>query len=584
MLTPGTIVSDVSQPSRTSANRTSAGRSGEFGETLSAVAQEERPLRDDHEDAEPDAAAEDDDTAESAGTRTTSRLALSFLRQAGDTASAEAKLENGQLVTTTVSLSGQKTAAVSAAGGQTHPSAGATETLEGFGGLVEADGTLKGQAAEADVDPRAATSLDPAIASAVDSAITTGLDPLAASGGKKSAVAGAMSDLSTETLPASDLDALVKNAGKLGADDKTGKVASGDRKTPGIGESNVTKQSAVDADAEAGQTAAADAGQIVSETSTATDSDLQTSAQAVATLLGGLMAAEGPQSQVKTTARSDAASSKSDKENAVLANSAALEDGVLLDAALAEDALNKTILEKSVAADETEKRSFRLVSAQGGRSLDMTIGTDQNGKATVDTSTKTSGAETVTVLDSRRFLGFTQSTNGAALTSTISGDAEWQRAMQSGATLQNEQARSGTSNVVNTLKLQMTPIDLGTVTATLRLVGEELSVHLTVETRAAHQQLSDDSSGILGALRAQGFSVDQVTVTMSSQDSNAQLSGNGQQPSADTNAQQGNSQSQGQSSGRSEASVKHGSNEIEAGSEARPHSTDSAGGTSDLYL
>jgi chemotaxis protein MotD len=533
---------------------------------LSAVAQEERPLRDDHEDAEPDVAAEDDDTAESAGTRTTSRLALSFLRKAGDTASAEAKLENGQLATTTVSLSGQKTAAVAAAGGQTHPSAGAAETLGGLGGLVEADGTLT----------------DPAMAT--DSAITAGLDALTVSGGKKSAVAGAMSDMSTETLPASDLDALVKNAGKLGADDKTGKVASGDRKTPGIGESNVTKQSAVDADAEAGQTAAADAGQIVSETSTATDSDLQTSAQAVATLLGGLMAAEGPQSQVKTTARSDAASSKSDKENAVLANSAALEDGVLLDAALAEDALNKTILEKSVAADETEKRSFRLVSAQGGRSLDMTIGTDQNGKATVDTSTKTSGAETVTVLDSRRFLGFTQSTNGAALTSTISGDAEWQRAMQSGATLQNEQARSGTSNVVNTLKLQMTPIDLGTVTATLRLVGEELSVHLTVETRAAHQQLSDDSSGILGALRAQGFSVDQVTVTMSSQDSNAQLSGNGQQPSADTNAQQGNSQSQGQSSGRSEASVKHGSNEIEAGPEARPHSTDSAGGTSDLYL
>src|SRR3546814_13168401 len=67
------------------------------------------------------------------------------------------------------------------------------------------------------------------------------------------------------------------------------------------------------------------------------------------------------------------------------------------------------------------------------------------------------------------------------------------------------------SDVCSSDLLQMNPHALGSVTATLRLVGEALHVHLTVETRAAFRQLSDDSSGMLDALRAQGFSVDQVS-------------------------------------------------------------------------
>ena len=62
----------------------------------------------------------------------------------------------------------------------------------------------------------------------------------------------------------------------------------------------------------------------------------------------------------------------------------------------------------------------------------------------------------------------------------------------------------------------MNPHDLGTVTATLRLIGDELHVHLTVETRAAYRQLSEDSKGMLDALKAHGFSVDQLTINISS--------------------------------------------------------------------
>ena len=145
----------------------------------------------------------------------------------------------------------------------------------------------------------------------------------------------------------------------------------------------------------------------------------------------------------------------------------------------------------------------------------MTIGTGADGTARFDTArASATGAEGVVVLDSRRFLGFNQSANGASLTSAMVQDPEWASAMQPGASLSNAAAQSSTGKVVNTLKLQMTPIELGMVTATLRLSGEELTVHLTVETRAAHAQLTEDSSGIIDALKSQGFAVDQLTVSI----------------------------------------------------------------------
>lgn len=183
---------------------------------------------------------------------------------------------------------------------------------------------------------------------------------------------------------------------------------------------------------------------------------------------------------------------------------------------------------------QSDERTFRFTSARGkGASMDMIVGTAKDGKASFETkAASTGGAETITVLDSRRFLGFGQSINGAALTAAMSGDPEWTSAMQPGSALSNAASQSSTGNVVNTLKLQMTPIDLGTVTATLKLVGDTLNVQLTVENRAAHKQLTQDTSGILDALRAQGFSVDQVSVNIApaaSADPSAQQGDLGQQ-------------------------------------------------------
>ncbi len=167
-------------------------------------------------------------------------------------------------------------------------------------------------------------------------------------------------------------------------------------------------------------------------------------------------------------------------------------------------------------ADADQDRLFRLQRGDSGkRSMDMHIGRDANGGLEVEARRAGPGqAETVNVLDARRYLGFNAPSNSSSLTAAMAGNDEWVSAMHPSARLANEAQLSSTGQVVNTLKLELNPVSLGTVTATLRLAGDELSVHLTVHTAAAYRELSDDASGMMAALRSQGFSVDQVTVSM----------------------------------------------------------------------
>lgn len=180
-----------------------------------------------------------------------------------------------------------------------------------------------------------------------------------------------------------------------------------------------------------------------------------------------------------------------------------------------------------------EERDFRFVRADGkGQPLMLrgegAGGPDQSEQKTI---------ETVTVVDSRRYIAPASTTNAASITAAMVGDGEWVSAMSPGSELANAAAQSSQGKVVHTLKLQMTPIELGSVTATLRLSGEELSVQLTVDNPAALRQLSNDQSDILKALRAQGLVVDQVQVNM-------------QVVSTDRSADAGQNASQGQQSGQ----------------------------------
>ena len=171
----------------------------------------------------------------------------------------------------------------------------------------------------------------------------------------------------------------------------------------------------------------------------------------------------------------------------------------------------------AMPSDEMQHdRVFRLVRGEGqGQSVGLKIASDSNGRLDVETRSGTGGqAETVNVVEARRYLGFNAPSNSSSLTAAIAGNDEWVSAMHPSARLANEAQQSSTGQVVNTLKLELNPISLGTVTAMLRLSGDELNVHLTVHTAAAYRELSNDSSSMMDALRSQGFSVDQVTVSM----------------------------------------------------------------------
>lgn len=162
-------------------------------------------------------------------------------------------------------------------------------------------------------------------------------------------------------------------------------------------------------------------------------------------------------------------------------------------------------------AEGVEGKTFRISRADGrGQSMDMHIGTEQPGS---EKSTKSS-VENVSVLESRRYLGLVQNPNSANVTAALSGDKEWAQAMQPSSALSNAAEWTSTGKVVNTLKIQMSPIDLGLVTATMRLSGDTLNVDLKVETGAAYRQLKEDHGKILEALRSQGYAVDNVTISM----------------------------------------------------------------------
>jgi chemotaxis protein MotD len=77
----------------------------------------------------------------------------------------------------------------------------------------------------------------------------------------------------------------------------------------------------------------------------------------------------------------------------------------------------------------------------------------------------------------------------------------------------SQQGEAG--KMVQTLKIQLQPAELGTVTAKLRLMGEQLMVDLQVESTEARHRLSTDSDSIVKALRSLGYDIDRVTIQQS---------------------------------------------------------------------
>lgn len=62
------------------------------------------------------------------------------------------------------------------------------------------------------------------------------------------------------------------------------------------------------------------------------------------------------------------------------------------------------------------------------------------------------------------------------------------------------------------LKIELHPAELGMVTASLRLSGQQLSIELKPESHEAYRRLTSDSEAIVKSLRGLGFDVDKVTI------------------------------------------------------------------------
>lgn len=204
--------------------------------------------------------------------------------------------------------------------------------------------------------------------------------------------------------------------------------------------------------------------------------------------------------------------------------------------------LSGTTAATDPALPETAATTSTVVrlQKQDTPAIDFHIETSEDGSATLDVA-KAAGdvSDIVQVLETRRFVGMAAASNATAISSAMAADPDWAASM-AGQT-SNAPMIASTGEVVHVLKIQMSPVELGHVTAAMKLVGDELSVQLTAHTLKGYSELQKDSSEIMDALKAQGFSVDQVTVTLASNaDRQDSATGNRQPNDAHQNgAQQG---------------------------------------------
>jgi chemotaxis protein MotD len=194
----------------------------------------------------------------------------------------------------------------------------------------------------------------------------------------------------------------------------------------------------------------------------------------------------------------------------------------------------------------------------------------------------------VEVIESRRFMpAQAMSANAQLLTRSLvdAGNTALsaQRAAPAQPLAQTGPQQAG--QTLHTLKLQLNPVSLGTVTAVLKLSGDDLSVEIKVQTAEAYRQIKQDNESIIKALRGQGFGVEQITVqhVAGTDRASSQTPQQGFQP-----GQQGpgssDAQSSGRESGRNNASPQGSGSQGGQGHEQSSYAGSGAGRTDGVYL
>ncbi|UCI09217.1 flagellar hook-length control protein FliK [Mesorhizobium sp. B1-1-8] len=102
------------------------------------------------------------------------------------------------------------------------------------------------------------------------------------------------------------------------------------------------------------------------------------------------------------------------------------------------------------------------------------------------------------------------SQTASALVDAIASDTGVQQAFSNASVA--SQATNAVAVPTHVLKIELHPAELGTVTASLRLSGEQLSIEMKPETHEAYRRLTTDSDAIIKSLRGLGFDVNHVTI------------------------------------------------------------------------
>ncbi|MCO5070544.1 MAG: flagellar hook-length control protein FliK [Rhizobiaceae bacterium] len=121
------------------------------------------------------------------------------------------------------------------------------------------------------------------------------------------------------------------------------------------------------------------------------------------------------------------------------------------------------------------------------------------------------------------------------------------------------EAQAPSASGTQTLKIQLRPVELGEITAVLRMNGDSITVEISTEKMEAYDRLSTDSDSIVKALRGLGLQIDQVTVqppqaTTASAKGDAGPSGQQANGSGQQFAQTGGSSGEGSGGQRGTAS------------------------------
>ncbi|WP_210345614.1 flagellar hook-length control protein FliK [Mesorhizobium sp. J8] len=168
---------------------------------------------------------------------------------------------------------------------------------------------------------------------------------------------------------------------------------------------------------------------------------------------------------------------------------------------------------KIVPTQGNEPRTDSPEAPRGWRPASASKASQQS-QATQQTPAKpSSSAPRMEVVSQQSYPAPAQNPIGqtaSALIEALASDKSVQQAFASASA--GLQTTNSVAVPTHVLKIELHPSELGSVTASLRLSGEQLSIEMKPETHEAYRRLTADSDAIVKSMRSLGFDVDKVTI------------------------------------------------------------------------